>query len=453
MTHEGEFRSGPARVRFAPSPTGYLHIGNARTALINALVARSTGGRFILRLDDTDIERSRPEYADAIREEVAWLGIAWDETFQQSDRLDRYGEAFERLRAKGLIYPAYETAEELDKKRKRLQMRGMPPVYDRAALKLNDDERKALESAGRRPHWRFRLSGETVAWQDGVRGEAHIETASLSDPVLAREDGTVLYTFASVVDDIDSAVTYVIRGEDHVANTAVQIELFKALGANPPAFAHHNLIVSVTGEEMSKRKGSLSIRSFREAGAEAMAVASVAVLTGTSEATRVMPDLDALASVFALPKLSRAQTRFDPAEIMQLTAKWLHDAPYEAVAQRLEAIGVPASIAPAFWLAVRGNLSVFEDAKLWLEVVSGAIDAEAEDRGYLGEALALLPQGPFDENSWSRWTETLKTATGRKGRELFMPLRKALTGLDHGPDMKQLLPLIGRERTQRRLKA
>jgi glutamyl-tRNA synthetase len=439
------------KVRFAPSPTGYLHIGNARTALINALVAKMQGGSYLLRLDDTDIERSREEYADAIREDLHWLGIHWDESFRQSDRVARYAAVLEDLKARGLVYAAYETADELDKKRKRLQMRGLPPVYDRAALQLTATEKAAYEAEGRKPHWRFKLSGKTVTWQDGVRGEARIDTGSLSDPVLAREDGTVLYTFASVIDDIDCAISHVVRGEDHVANTAVQIEIFEALGAKPPAFAHHNLIVSVTGEEMSKRKGSLSIRSFREAGAEPMAVASVAVLTGTSEATRAMADLDALAGVFALPKLSRAQTRFDPAEIMQLTAKWLHDAPFSAIEKRLTALGVPSASAEAFWLAVRGNLERFEDARLWLEVVEGAVAPFKDDAAYIAETLTLLPAAPLDGSSWGEWTDRIKAATGRKGKELFMPLRLALTGQDHGPDMKQLLPLIGHEKTKARL--
>ncbi len=332
-----------------------------------------------------------------------------------------------------------------------MQARNLPPVYDRAALKLSDADRAALETEGRKPHWRFRLSGRSVAWQDGVRGEAHIETASLSDPVLAREDGTVLYTFASVVDDIESGVTHVIRGEDHVANTAVQIEIFEALGAVPPSFSHHNLIVSVTGEEMSKRKGSLSIRSFREAGAEPMAVACVAVLTGSAEPTRILPDLDALAEVFALRKLSRAQTRFDPAEIMQLTARWLHEAPIEAIEARLVAAGIPARKAAAFWRATHGNISTFSDVDAWRNVAFGEILPQPGDEAFLAEAAALLPEGELDESSWPVWTDLIKAATGRKGKDLFLPLRRALTGHDHGPEMKLLLPLIGRERAMARL--
>jgi glutamyl-tRNA synthetase len=437
------------KVRFAPSPTGYLHIGNARTALINALFARKNGGRFLLRLDDTDTERSRPEYAAAIEEDLVWLGIHWDETFRQSDRTARYAAVLDDFKARGLVYPAYETADELDRKRKRLQARHLPPIYDRAALKLTIEEKTQFEAEGRKPHWRFKLSRNTVTWPDLVRGSQSIETASLSDPVLVREDGAVLYTFASVIDDADSDITHVIRGEDHVANTAVQIELFEAIGVKPPSFGHHNLIVSVTGEEMSKRKGSLSIRSFREAGAEAMAVACVAVLTGTSEATRLLPDFDALAEAFALEKISRAQTKFDPAEIMALSAKALHEASYQSMESRLAALGAADE---ALWLAVRANLTKLDDVLFWRDVASADVKAIGGEADYLKQALAMLPS-VLDDQSWSNWTNALKDSTGRKGKGLFMPLRLALTGLEHGPDMKAFLPLIGGRRARQRLEA
>jgi glutamyl-tRNA synthetase len=438
-------------VRFAPSPTGFLHIGNARTALWNYLLARKAGGAFILRLDDTDQERSTAAFADAIVEDLGWLGIRHDRLERQSDRVARYGQELERLKAAGLVYPAFETPDELDRKRKRQQARGLPPVYDRAALKLSDAERAALRAAGRQPHWRFRLSGDAAAWLDGVRGESRIETSSLSDPVLVREDGTVLYTFASVVDDIDMGVTDVVRGEDHVANTGVQIELFRALGAEPPRFAHHNLIVAASGEEMSKRKGTLSIRSFREAGAEAMAVATVAVLTGTSEPVRPVADLDAMAALVSLDKLSRAPTRFDPAEVMVQTAKLLHDAPYVAVAARLAESGAPAGDTEALWLAVRGNLSTLADFADYARLVFGESAGLIDEPDYIAEAIALLPAEPFTDQTWGVWTEALKVKTGRKGKALFMPLRKALTGLEHGPELRALLPLMGRGKVLARL--
>jgi glutamyl-tRNA synthetase len=438
-------------VRFAPSPTGYLHIGNARAALWNWLYARRHGGTFILRLDDTDRERSTEAYAGAIVEDLAWLGVAPHRTERQSDRLERYAAELERLKAAGLVYPAYETAEELDRRRKRQQARGLPPVYDRAALKLTAGQRAELEAEGRRPHWRFRLSGGPAEWEDGVRGHARIETSSMSDPVLVREDGTVLYTFASVVDDIEMGVTDVIRGEDHVANTGVQIELFRALGAPPPRFAHYNLIVAASGDEMSKRKGTLSLRSFREAGAEPAAVAAVAVLTGTSDPVRPVQDLEELVPHAVLDRLSRAATKFDPAEVMALTARVLHERPFAAVAGALAAAGVPAEAAEAFWEAVRGNLATMADVHRWRDIVFGEAPGVASDTDYLSEARRLLPPEPFGEATWGQWTDALKAATGRKGKALFMPLRLALTGLEHGPELRGLLPLMGREKVLARL--
>lgn len=438
-------------VRFAPSPTGFLHIGNARTALWNWLVSRKAGGRFILRLDDTDRERSSDVYAAAIIEDLAWLGIAPDQSEKQSDRIPRYSAAFERLKQAGAIYPAYESADELERKRKRLQARNLPPIYDRAALKLIPVERAALEAQGRKPHWRFKLSGHAAQWQDGVRGPARIETSALSDPVLVREDGTVLYTFASVVDDIDMGVTDVIRGEDHVANTGVQIELFRALGAEPPRFAHHNLIIAASGEEMSKRKGTLSIRSFREAGAEATALAAVAVLTGTAEPVRPVQHLDAMIPLIALDKLSRAPTKFDPGEVMVLTAKTLHEMAYVDIAERLSAFALPQDEAEALWQAVRGNLAVLGDIAIWRDLVFGLASGAITEPDYMQVAITHLPAKPWDETTWSQWTEALKLATGRKGRPLFMPLRLALTGIEHGPELKALLPLMGRETVLARL--
>lgn len=439
-------------VRFAPSPTGYLHIGNIRSALWNWLIARQAGGTFILRLDDTDRERSTEAFAAAIREDLAWLGVKPDRLERQSDRLHLYADAFARLQAAGLVYPAYETAEELDRRRKRQQARGLPPVYDRAALKLSDAERAALEAEGRRPHWRFRLSGTSVSWLDGVRGPSHVETSALSDPVLMREDGTVLYTFASVVDDIDMGVTDVIRGEDHVANTGVQIELFRALGSEPPRFAHHNLIVAAGGEEMSKRKGSLSVRSFREAGAEPSALAALAVLAGTSEPVRPVQTLDEIVPLVSLDKLSRAPSKFDPAEVMALTARTLHEMAYALAASRLDELGLPPDKAEAFWKAVRGNLARFDDIRFWRGLVFGEAAGVIAEPDYLEAAIAHLPPEPWDETTWSRWTEAVKQATGRKGKALFMPLRLALTGLEHGPELKALLPLLGRAKASARLR-
>lgn len=442
-------------VRFAPSPTGRIHIGNARTALINDLVAKQRAGRFILRFDDTDLERSREEYAEAIVEDLAWLGIVPDQTVRQSARFALYDTAAARLKADGRLYACYETAEELERRRKRQQARGLPPVYDRAALDLTGDDRARLEAEGRRPHWRFLLAQETVTWTDGIRGPSHIDCSSLSDPVLIRGDGSYLYTLPSVVDDIDLGVTDVIRGEDHVTNTAVQLQLFEALGgegARPaPAFVHHNLLTTASGEGLSKRSGAVSIGGLREAGIEALAVAALAVLTGSSDAVHPIDSLDALAETFDLSHISRNPARFDPAELTHLSARTLHGLPFAAVAMRLASLGISGDRAKEFWLAVRGNLERFGDVTTWWRVVEGPLEPQREDSAFLAEAEALLPPEPWDQAVWSEWTGRLKAATSRKGRALFHPLRLALTGRETGPELAALLPLIGRAKAAERL--
>lgn len=441
------------RVRFAPSPTGRIHIGNARTAFFNWLFARKREGEFILRFDDTDLERSKEEYAQAIEVDLAWLGVAPDLVVRQSQRFALYDEAAAKLKQAGLLYPCYETAEELDRRRKRQIARGAPPIYDRAALKLTQEERAVLEEQGRRPHWRFRLEARTMRWTDLVRGESHIEAGSLSDPVLIREDGSYLYTLPSVVDDIDLGVSHIIRGEDHVTNTAVQIQLFEKLGGQTPVFGHHNLLTTASGEGLSKRTGALSIGSLREAGVEALAVAALAVLTGSSDAVQPVASLDELAEKFDLSHVSRNAARFDEAELATLSARTLHHLPFEAVRDRLAHLDIAGAKAEPFWAAVRGNLARFEDALDWWRVVDGEIAPVIEDVHFCGEAAENLPEGAFDETTWSAWTQVLKQKTGRKGKALFHPLRLALTGRDQGPELAALLPLIGRVRAAARLSA
>ncbi|HKQ95007.1 MAG TPA: glutamate--tRNA ligase [Aestuariivirgaceae bacterium] len=438
-------------VRFAPSPTGRIHIGNARTAILNWLFARKAGGRFVLRFDDTDVERSTEEFAAGIVADLAWLGIRPDAVERQSDRFARYGEAIARLEAAGAVYRAYETAEELDRRRNRQLARSEPPVYDRAALLLSDADRRRLEAEGRRPHFRFRLGHGVVAWDDLVRGPQHVDTSTISDPVLVREDGTYLYTLPSVVDDIDFGITHVIRGEDHVVNAAVQSEIFRALGASPPVFAHHSLLVGTDGKSLSKRLGSLSVAEMRAAGLEAMAVVSHAALIGTSAPVAPHARMEELVEGFDLSKLSRAPTRFDESELRHLNARLLHGLDYDDVATELADLGLAADA--GFWEAVRGNLDVLADARAWHAIVHDELDAEVpgEDRALLTEARALLPPEPWDRETWTRWTSALKEKTGRTGKALFMPLRRALTGRDHGPELAALLPLIGRARTERRL--
>ena len=445
--------STPPTVRFAPSPTGRIHIGNARTALLNWLFALRERGRFILRFDDTDVERSRAEYAEAIEADLAWLGVAPDFACRQSQRMALYEAAAERLRAMGRLYPAYETAEELDRRRKRQQALGRPPIYDRAALRLSDKDRAALEAEGRAPHWRFLLEPRLVRWDDLARGPSHIDCASLSDPVLKRENGAYLYTLPSVVDDIDLKVSHVIRGEDHFTNTAVQIQIFEALAARAPKFGHHNLLTDASGEGLSKRSGALSIAALRESGVEPLAVAALVVQVGSAESIHPVASLAELAASFDLKRLSHGAARFEEAELRALSARTLHRLSFEAVRGRLAALGIAGPLAEPFWAAVRGNLTRFEEARTWWAVIHEEIAPLVEDRAFLAQAAACLPPEPWSEATWGVWTEALKARSGRKGRDLFHPLRLALTGLEAGPELAALLPLIGRVRALDRLSA
>lgn len=436
-------------VRFAPSPTGLLHIGNIRPALFNWLFARKEGGRFLLRFDDTDRERSREEYADAIREDLRWLGLDWDLEARQSDRIDAYQAAAERLKAAGRLYPCYERPDELERKRKRRLARGLPPVYDRAALKLTQGERAELEAEGRKPHWRFLLEARTMEWDDLIRGHQSIDAASLSDPILVREDGTFLYTLPSVVDDIEFAISHVIRGEDHVANTAAQMQVFEALEARVPAFAHHNLLVGAQGEGLGKRLGTLSIRALREEGLEPMAVLSHSAAIGTSDPVIPCQAMEELIANFDFSKVSRAPARFDIAELRSLNARLLHEMPYERVSHRLRALGVEGG--REFWEAVRGNIRVLKDARIWWDIVRGPITPVVENPELCAAAARLLPPEPWDASVWPEWMAAVKKETGAKGKALFHPLRLALTAREDGPELKALLPLIGRDKATARL--
>ncbi|MGU3362845.1 glutamate--tRNA ligase [Methylobacterium sp. M6A4_1b] len=451
MTQASPSHAGVPLVRFAPSPTGYLHIGNARPALLNALFARARGGRFLLRLDDTDRERSTEAFAEAVSADLAWLGIVPDLFARQSDRVAIYDAAAARLKAMGRLYPCYETQEELERRRRRQLGRGQPPIYDRAALDLTEAERAALEAEGRKPHWRFKLDARTVAWNDLVRGEAHVDCASLSDPVLIRADGSYLYTLPSVVDDAEMGITHVIRGEDHVTNTGVQVQIFEALGSAIPVFGHHNLLTTVEGEGLSKRLGHLSLRGLREAGYEPGAVRSLAVLTGSAESVRAVAGLDELAGLVDLAQISRAPAKFDPQELGGLNARLVHAMPYAEVADRLAAQGIVPARAEAFWAAVQPNLAKVSEAGAWWGVVTGAVTPVIADPAFTGAAATVLPAEPWDAETWKAWTSAVKAATGAKGKALFMPLRLALTGLEHGPDLAGLLPLIGRDAVLRRL--
>ncbi len=437
-------------VRVAPSPTGFLQAGNGRAAILNALFARQTGGKFMLRIDDTDDSRSTKDFEAAILEDIAWLGLDHDIFARQSDRVTLYEAAAEKLKAAGRLYPAYETADELDRRRKRQMAAHKPPVYDRAALALSAEDRARLEAEGRRPHWRFKLSHAHVTWNDLIRGPVEIDTATLSDPVLIREDGSFLYTLPSVVDDIDFAITHVIRGEDHVTNTAPQIEIFQALGAAPPpAFAHYALFGAAEGGKLSKRAGALALRALRDDGIEPLALASYLAKIGTSDAVEPRTSLAALAAEFAFGKFGRAMALFDTAELALLNGKLLHLLAYDAVAPRLAALGIAGG--EAFWDAVKPNLARLADAQAWWSVVTGPVTPVIENANLTAKAAVLLPPEPWDDTTWSVLSKAVADATGAKGRALFHPLRLALTGLDHGPELKKLLPLIGREKANARL--
>lgn len=439
------------KVRFAPSPTGRLHVGNIRVALINWLFARKGNGSFVLRMDDTDEERSTAAFAAGIEEDLRWLGLEWDAFLRQSDRYDRYAAAAETLKASGRLYPCYETPQELEVKRKIQLSRRKPPVYDRAALDLSDADRARYEAEGRKPHWRFKLDQATrVAWHDLVRGETGVEMDSLSDPVLIRADGTYLYTLPSVVDDMETGITHVLRGEDHVTNTAAQIQIFAALGGKAPEFAHFSLLTGASGEGLSKREGALSVAEMRDHGIEAMAILSLLARLGTADPVEPRISHGELVEGFAIDRFGRAAAKFDPQELHALNAKILHALPYDAVADRLAALGLGHAGAE-FWHAVRPNIGRLAEAADWWRVVEGPVTPVVGDPSFIAEAARLLPPAPWDGGTWRTWTDAVKNATGAKGKALFMPLRLALTGLDHGPDLGELLPLIGPERAQARL--
>ena len=443
---------GNIAVRFAPSPTGRLHVGNARAALFNWLFAKRSGGKFMLRMDDTDDERSTAEFAAGIEADMAWLGLTHDIFARQSERLAAYEAAAAKLKADGRLYPAYETATELDRKRKRQMARGLPPVYDRAALKLTDEDRTALEAEGRKPHWRFKLDQVHTAFDDLIQGHVEVDGASLSDPVLIREDGRFLYTLPSVVDDIDFAVTHVIRGSDHITNTGVQIQLIRALGAAPPAYAHYSLLNGPEGKPLSKRDDAerFSLAALREAGFEPMALNALLARLGTPDPVEACLSLDTLAETFDIARLGRADIRFDPADLARVNAAILHLTPYTEAKPRLAALG--CDLGEDFWNAVRPNLALFAEAADWARVVEGPLAPVIEDAAFAEAAAAALPPEPWDEATWALWTEAVKSATGAKGKALFMPLRLALTGRPHGPELKNLLPLIGRKRADARLR-
>ena len=429
--------------RFAPSPTGNIHVGNLRTALFNYLIARKAGGTFILRLDDTDQERSKEEYADGIKRDLEWLGLHWDRVERQSLRLDRYAEVAGQLRESGRLYEVFETPTELDLKRKKQLNMGKPPVYDRTGLNLSDADKDRLRAEGRDGYWRFRLDHQRIEWDDGILGDISIDAASVSDPVLIRADGQVLYTFASSVDDTDMGVTDIVRGSDHVTNTATQIQIIQAIGGTPPNFAHHSLLTGAKGEELSKRIGALSLKDLREAGVAPEALLSLMARLGSGQPV-TLAGLDELADEFDLSRFGASPTKFDAEDLWPLTREKTQLLPFEAVEDQILALGVPKEQAARFWRVTSKNITTLDDLAGWWRIFSTGADPQIdpEDAEFIVDAMALLPPPPYDDATWATWTAQVKAATGRKGKGLFMPLRKAVTGQAHGPEMADLMPLL-----------
>lgn len=436
-------------VRFAPSPTGWLHVGNVRTAICNFLFAKAAGGRFMLRIDDTDMARSTAEFEQGIREDLQWLGLQWDVTDKQSARFDRYDLAKQKLVADGRLYPCYETPEELDVKRKMLISRGLPPIYDRGALSESDAKRKEYEAEGRKPHWRFKLNHAPIVWDDMIRGRVEFDGAKLSDPVLIREDGVALFTLSTSVDDGEHGITHIIRGEDHVSNTAAQVQIMEALGHRVPVFGHMALLKMKEGK-ISKRVGGGDIRSLRDIGIFPLALLSYLAKIGTSDAIELADSVPALIASFGINKLGRAMANYDPEELQRLNQKLLHQMPYDQVQQMLAARGMQG-IDQNFWEQIKPNLSTIDDVQDWWALLHQPITPKIDDAAFANEAATLLPAGVWGEHSWDAFVNAVKEKTGRKGKELFMPLRLALTGMEHGPEMKVVFALLGRERAEKRL--
>ncbi len=430
--------------RFAPSPTGYIHVGNLRTALFNYMIAAKNGGTFILRIDDTDPVRSEEKYVDAIKQDLEWLGLTWDKMERQSSRMDRYADTADKLREMGRFYEAFETPTELDLKRKKQLNMGKPPVYDRSALALSDAEKDALREERGNGVWRYKLDQERIEWTDGILGDISIDAASVSDPVLIRGDGQVLYTLASIVDDTDMGVTHVVRGSDHVTNTATQIQMIKAIGGTVPDFAHHSLLTGLQGESLSKRLGTLALRDLREAGVQPMALLSLLARLGSSQPVELRSSLQELIEGFDIAHFGSAPTKFDAEDLYPLTARHNHTLPLSAVADRIASLGVPNDQAERFWDVAQENITVLSDLSEWADLAQNGADPliDAGDEDFIAQAMTLLPDGPYSDATWGEWTSAVKEATGRKGKGLFMPLRKAVTGRERGPDMASLMPLL-----------
>ncbi len=428
--------------RFAPSPTGYLHIGNLRAALFNYAIARQNGGTFVLRIDDTDQERSKDEYIQGIKDDLTWLGLTWDRVEHQSARMDMYLDAKQKLIDMGRLYECFETPIELDLKRKKQLNMGKPPVYDRAALDLSEAEKDALR-AERGSHWRFKLDHARIEWDDEIVGTISIDAASVSDPVLFKNDGQILYTLASVVDDTEMGMTNVVRGSDHITNTATQIQIMQALGGTIPRFAHHSLLTGPQGEALSKRLGTLALRDLRAQGVAPQAILSLMARLGSSDPVELRATVQEIVDGFDISKFGSAPTKFDADDLGPLTARYLATLTADDMAETLT--NVPAEQRPAFWAAIKGNINSLDDVAGWWTFFQKGPSAPLiadEDREFVAQAFDMLGNPPYADDTWSTWTSAVKEATGRKGKGLFMPLRKAVTGLERGPEMADVMPLL-----------
>ena len=439
-----------SKSRFAPSPTGLLHIGNARSAVINWAHIKNKGGEFILRIDDTDTERSKKEYENKIKKDLLWLGLSWSKTFNQSQRKEIYDKKILFLKESNKIYPCFESLEELSLKRKTLLSSGKPPIYDRSALKLTTDQIEDLITKGQAPHWRFKLEDEIIEWQDLIKGKISFDTKNLSDPVLIREDGSLLYHLHSVVDDIEENITDIIRGEDHITNTAFHIQLFKSLNAHVPRFGHHPFLTDEEGKSFGKRLGSLSIQKMYEDGFESLTLLNYLLSIGTSKNLSKEKNIDLLVNNFNINSLASSSPKFSINVLKLLNKDMLQSYDFSDVKQKFIDLKIKDA-SEDFWIFIKNNINYFSESLDWISVINSNETYIDNSNDYLNIAAELLPEDPYDETTWDVWTDLIKNQTGKKGKELFMPIRFALTGRNKGPELKYLLPLLTKKHILKKL--
>ena len=443
--------SNMLRSRFAPSPTGLLHIGNARSAALNWAYIKNKGGKFILRIDDTDKERSKKEYEDYIKKDLSWLGISWDKTFNQSDRQNIYDKRIQELKDKKKIYPCFESSDELALKKKSQLTSGKPPIYDRSSLKLTDKEIKELLKSGKKPHWRFKLDDTKIQWNDFIKGNVAFESKNLSDPVLIREDGSLLYHLPSVIDDIEEEITNIIRGEDHITNTAFHIQIFEALNSKVPLFGHHTFLTDNEGKGFGKRLGSLSIKKIKEDGFENITILNYLMSIGTSINLTQETEIDLLVKNFDISILSSSSPKFSIDILRLLNKNILQKYNFNDVKNKFNDLGVN-NVDENFWFFIQNNIDFFYECLEWKDIIFSTNSYDSDNPDLLKEAALLIPNEPFNIDTWDEWTTLIKSKTGLKGKDLFMPLRKALTGKEKGPELKYLLPLLTKENILKKFK-